>query len=1046
VQVRLLGPIDVTVDGAVRPVAGLRRKAVLAVLGLSAGEIVHADRLIDVVWGDKPPPTASNTLQAHVSYLRGVLGARTAIVARAPGYVLDTGVDATDLQLAERLVRQGKDADDAAQRAADLRAAVALWRGQPLAELSGHPWLDEQTERLANLHFETVLALIDARLALGEHAQLVPELDRLTLEHPFHEPLHGQLMVALYGAGRQAEALTAYQQLRRSLDEELGIEPSPALRELEAAILRQDDTLLPQPSPVRATGSATNSAIPAQLPSPVDGFVGRDAQLAQLDAFLAGVNTASAQRGGAPTLIIAAIGGTAGVGKTSLAVHWGQRVRHQFPDGQLHLDLRGYSTSPPVQPGQALAQFLHALGVPAERVPPDVDEAAAMYRTLVADRRMLIVLDNAASPDQVRPLLPGSPRCLVVVTSRDRLGGLIVSEGARLLALDVLPPEGAHALLETIIGAGRTAAEPDAVAALAQACGYLPLALRIAAANLAMRPQSSIAGYAAELREGNRLAALRVDGDEQSAVRAAFDLSYATLKPDERCVFRRLALMPGPDADVAVAATLADVERTQARRILGRLVDRHLVRETAIGRFALHDLLRLYARSLADGEDGATVVDAALDRLYAHYVGATEATANLLYRETIRLPAAAGNAPAASPFGDHIEALAWLDAERANLVALVHAAAEHGPRPAGWRLADNLRGYFYLRRPAADWLSVGTNALRAAEGHPAPQASAHLSLGVAYNTQGNRDLAIDHFTSALALTQVSGWLEGQAAALNNLGTVHSQTGHHRAAADWFAKAVRVHERAGRPLGQAIAVDNMGIVHRELGEPEAAADLHRQAIALHKATEFPFGHATAQMNLGAAYFDLGRLDESEAQYVEAHALHRQTGNRDREAICLYGLAEVHCAAGRHEQALELARDALAVARDIADRRTEANAAITLGTIYGRLDRHRPALEHHRHALQLARQTDSRYIRARALVAVAGAELALGQVTDAHATVQEALALTERDGYQRLAAEARALAAVLHPPLQLPVPTESSAAYAFRPQPHAFSRRNAERAAL
>jgi DNA-binding SARP family transcriptional activator/Tfp pilus assembly protein PilF len=1012
VQVRLLGTVDATVGGVVRPVAGLRRKAVLATLGLAAGEVVSVTRLMDVVWGDLVPPTAANTLQSHVSFLRRVLGSPTAVVARGRGYALDLGAEATDLLVAERLIRDGRQSIDPSRSAEQLQAALALWRGQPLAEVAGLPGLRGPAERLANLRMEAEYALIEVRLALGEHAALLPELERVTQEHPFHEQLHAQLMLALYRTGRQADALAAYRRLRGRLGEELGIDPSLHLRELEAAILRQDAGLQPPSPAVRLPAAPPPAAevVPAQLPATVDGFVGRAAQLDRLDAFLA----AALAGDGMPTLVIAAIEGTAGVGKTSLAVHWAHRVRDRFPDGQLYLNLRGYATSPPVHPAQALAQFLRALGVPDERVPLDLDEAAANYRTLLADRRMLVVLDNAASPEQVRPLLPGSPRCVVLVTSRDRLGGLVVSDGARLLDLDVLNAEEALALLAQILGESRAGQQPQAAAELARLCGCLPLALRIAAANLVGRPRVSVAQYVAELHEGNRLAGLEVDGDESLAVRAAFDLSYAALKPVERNMFRLLGLVPGPDLDTLAAASLAGTDPQQARRTLLRLVDRHLLTESAPGRFTLHDLLRHYARSLADAEDGQTGIAAAIHRLSEFFLDATSAAADLLYLETVRLPAppAPARPRSAAPFADHTQALAWLDTERANLVALVHATAAHGPRPAAWQLADNLRGYFHLRRHLDDYLAVAGSAVRAAQGQPAPLASAHLSFGAAHNAQGHTGPAIAHFTTALTLAEQAGWPEGQAAALNNLGMVHSQTGRHRQAAPRFTQAAEVFARAGRLIGQAICLDNLGIVRRELGELEPAAALHQEAIRLHRQTGFPLAHATALTNLAAVYHDLGRLDEARRHYSEALALHRQTGNRDRQAICLYGMAELHCSTGRHEESVGPARQALTLAQEIGDRRTEANATMTLATIEEHQRQYASALDRYRHAWHLAEQTDSRYLKARALVGVARAQHGLEHTDDALDTVQEALALIRDGGYRKLEVDALTTLARIH----------------------------------
>ena len=740
----------------------------------------------------------------------------------------------------------------------------------------------------------------------------------------------------------------------------------------------------------RVKRSAT-APIPAQLPAAVAGFVGRDRELARLDAVLAGR--------AAHTMVISAVSGTAGVGKTALAVHWSHRVRHLFPDGQLQVDLRGYSTGSPMPPGQALARFLRGLGVPAEQVPLDLAEAAAMYRTLLADRRMLIVLDNAADAGQVRPLLPGSPTCLVLVTSRDRLGGLVAGDGARPLSLDVLDDGEAHALLRGILGAARADAEPHALAELAQVCGFLPLALRIAASNIVLRPHTAIAEHVAELGEGNRLGALRIDGDDQTAVRAAFDRSYTGRNPAEQRMFRLLGVVPGPDIDLPAAAALAGDDQEMVRRRLRGLVDSHLVAEPTGGRYALHDLLKLYARTLASGGDQP----AAIGRLAMFYLSATNAAADLLFGWMTRLPALPAGRPAL-PFTGHTQALAWLDRERANLVALIHECAEHGPQPVAWRLSDNLRGYFYLRRDAGDWLAVATDALHAAEGQPGPQAAAQLSLGVAYATKGRYSEAIDAYTAALALAEEAGWLEGTAAALNNLGDAYSETGRHRQAAERFTQMLAANERAGCLAGQAIGLDNLGIVRHELGDLEAAAALHRRAIAVYHELGGRHDHAAALDNLAAVCHDLGRLDEALRHYTEALALHRETGDRDRQATCLYGIAGVHCSAGRVECAREPARAAFALAREIGDHRSEAKAALVLATVEHHLGRHRSALDHSRHAERLAIRIDSRYIRARALVAVARAQLGLHEHDAADATLEEALTLIAEHGYQAVQVDA------------------------------------------
>jgi tetratricopeptide (TPR) repeat protein len=746
--------------------------------------------------------------------------------------------------------------------------------------------------------------------------------------------------------------------------------------------------------------AALVDGVPRQLPPAVVGFTGRRRQLSELDGLLDAADG-----------VTVVIGGSAGVGKTALAVHWARGVRERFPDGQLYVNLRGHSTDPPVPPDQALARFLRALGVAADRVPTEVDEAAALFRTLVADRRLLLLLDNAAGPHQVRPLLPPSPHCLALVTSRERLGGLVASDGARPVTLDVLDDEEARALLTTALGPARAGAEPAAVDELARLCGRLPLALRVAAANLVTRPHTGITRFVADLRAGNRIADLTVAGDEQTAVRAAFDLSYATLGATERRVFRLLGHVPAPDVATAAVCALAGLDPPAVTGALRRLQDAHLVGEPAAGRYVLHDLLRHYARSLATGEADRRDAARAVTRLYDFYLTATDAAAELLYGWTVRLPPEPdrATAPPPLPFPDAGRALDWLDSERVNLVALVRHAAEHGPREAAWRLADNLRGYFTLRRGFVDWLAVARDARCAADGRPGPLAAANLSLGAAFNAIGRYTAAVTHYTESMTLANRAGWWAGYGAALNNVGVALSQTGRHREAAARFAEAVTLHERDGRPRQQAVALDNLGIVRRELGDLEVAADLHRRAIVLHVESGSPFGHATAIDNLAAVFLDGGRPDEALEHFRAALPLHRRAGDRGRVATCLRGIAEVHCAAGRPRVALPPARQALALARAIGDRREEAQSLVTLATVEHRLGRTGPALDRCREAVRLAGDTDCRHVRASALLALARTLACAGRPDDADVPLREALRLVRVNGYRVLEADARAVLA-------------------------------------
>jgi DNA-binding SARP family transcriptional activator len=594
VQVRLLGPVDVTNGDVPRPVAGLRRKAVLAVLGLHAGETVSVERLIDVVWGEQRPVTAANTLQNHVAYLRRLLGVRTAIMARPPGYVLDLPGEATDIAAAERLIQEGNEATDPVRSASLLRSALTLWRGRPLDDIAGAPWLDLQANRLEELQLVAVQALVEVRLALGEHLQLLPELERLTQYHPLHERLHGQRMVALYRAGRQAEALEVFQRLRRRLDDELGIEPSPATRDTQAAILRQDTGLNAPAMPV--TVARAHHPSPAQLPIGVSAFAGRDAELGQLDAVLAEYSSPA-------SVAISAISGTAGVGKTALAVHWARMVAARFPDGQLYVNLRGFDPSgSPLDPAQALHGFLDALGVPAGRIPAGLDARSALFRSVLAGRRVLVVLDNARDSEHVRPLLPGAPGCLALITSRCRLNPLAVTESAHVLALGPLAPVEARALLACRLGAAGIAAEPDATDEIIARCARLPLALAIIAARAAARPTMPLSQLAAELHDAaqgpDALDAFD-GGDPASDLRTVFSWSYHPLSDGAARMFRLLGAHPGPDVAAPAAASLAGIPIRQAQARLAELTRANLLVEHVAGRYTFDVLVRTYATELA---------------------------------------------------------------------------------------------------------------------------------------------------------------------------------------------------------------------------------------------------------------------------------------------------------------------------------------------------------------------------------------------------------------------------------------------------------------
>ncbi|WP_328320896.1 tetratricopeptide repeat protein [Kribbella sp. NBC_00382] len=988
--IRLLGTIDVVLDGVVVPVPGLRRRALLAALALQRGAVVDKDLLVSIVWNKDAPSTAVNTLQSHVSYLRDLLGDRGVIQFRRPGYIFDADGAETDVELAERLFDQAMGTSQLSDRVRDLRATVELWRGPALADVAGLPWLEEHAGRLQHLRARVGHALLETRFALGEHARLMPELEQHLRDNPFDEQMHGHLILALYRAGRQADALAAYQRLRTTLADELGIQPSPDLRELATAILRQDPALLRPPESLELAGRP----VPAQLPAPGATFTGRRVDLDRLDTLLA------SDRG---SLAIGTIAGTAGVGKTTLALQWANRVRDRFPDGQLFADLRGYDAGPAVRPIDALTGFLAALGVPGDQIPVRDDQAAALYRTLMTGRRMLVLLDNAHTADQVRPLLPGESGSLVLITSRDRLGGLAAREGALPVPLSALTEAEAYQLLAHVLGEARVIAESAATVELARACAFLPLALRIAAANLSWQPQRRIADYLTELQVDS-LRMLTVDGDPEQGVAAALDASYEALPLTARRLFRLLSLVPGLDLSVPAAAAVGALDAGDARVLVDRLVSAHLLAERAPGHYAWHDLLRAYAADRLAVQDSDEDRGAATRRLYDWCFEAVAAAADLLYPHMLCLSRTAGE----TIFADHAAALAWLDTERANLVAAVRHAAV--PETA-CLLADALRGYFHLRRHSSDWLVVGESALKTATalGDVRAQAAARHSLGTAYRCLGDSPTALHHYDEALRLARLCGWQEAEATALGNLGIVYQAQGRLKAAIGRLTLAIELDRRIGRTAGLANNLGNLGAVYLDQGTLGAAVDCFDEALELNRRSGSRHGQALALTGLAQAYREAGRDKDAIGRFTEAMLHCTEIGDRDGQAIVHIGLGEVARDLGQTAEGCDHAHAALALARDGGDPRTEA---LALNLLASAVADPREAYRHNTRAHELAERTTVPRTQTQAMIGLATAALQLGDLDQAAHHAERALTLAARCGYRLLEGEARATSTRIH----------------------------------
>jgi DNA-binding SARP family transcriptional activator len=905
-QVRLLGPVDVVVDGNPRPVRGLRRKAVLAVLALQAGEVVSTDRLTEAVWGQAAPTTAVNTLQSHMSYLRTVLGGKSAILAQAPGYLLDLCGDGTDVLEAERLLHQGMRSAEPAETARHLSRALKLWRGRPLADVTGVAWLEQQAERLDLLRLRVRQALSEARLAAGEHAQLVPELQEMAASHPLDERIHEQLMLALYRSGRQAEALAVYHRLRGTLDEELGIDPGQALRDLETAILQQAPALdVPAPAGV---STAPLAPVPAQLPPALPTFAGRSTELSSLDV-LAGVAAgAPAQAGPAlghgpavpAAMAICAVSGTAGVGKTALAVHWAHRVAGRFPDGQLYVNLRGFDPAgTALDPGQALGGFLDALGVPAARIPAGPDARAGLYRSLIAGKRILVVLDNARSADQVRPLLPGSPGCLAVVTSRDQLAGLVATEGARPLPLDLLTAADAWELLTRRLGAARVTAEPEAAGEIIAACARLPLALTIAASRAATSPGFPLAAVAAELGEAGYVLDPFDGGDHATDVRAVFSWSYRALSAGAARLFRLLGLHPSPDIPIAAAASLAAVPPCEARTTLAELTRAHLLAEPVPGRYTLHDLLRAYASELAHAHDTESDRHAAVHRLLDHYLHTAHSAAVAM--EPFLYPVAVGPpCPGTRTTGlaGSEGALDWFTSEQATLLAAVELAARAGLSSHAWQLAWLLSTYLLRRGCWDDQAAACRTALAAARSTGDLAGQAYMSQRLAAGCAKSGRIAESYplYAEALRLFEVIGDHASQAIIHGSLGWLAQREQRPAKSLSHSLHSLELYRRAGHRAGQANALKDVGFAHAMLGNHDQAISYCESALAEMRDLGERHWEGAIWDSLGYAHHQRGDYRQAVACYERAIALSRELADRFNEADTLSSLGDVHHSAG------------------------------------------------------------------------------------------------------------------------------------------------------
>jgi DNA-binding SARP family transcriptional activator/Tfp pilus assembly protein PilF len=989
----VLGPLLVQDGDAVVGVPAARQRVLLAALLLHAGTAVPADALAEIVCDGAPSAGAATTLRSHVMRLRRVLGPGPGgrVVTRYPGYLIEAREEEVDLLRFARLCREGGVAVRAGaweQASGMLSEALGLWRGEPLADIPCGLLRRDEVPGLQEQRLQALEWRIETRLHLARHAELVPELQSLAARHPLRERFHAQLMLALYRCGRQAEALAAYQDARRLMVEELGTEPGTELRQLHQRILTADPSLAVPDSPVLGASGGL-PAVPRELPAGVGHFTGRETELAALYELL---DRSGEQAPGA--VVISAIGGTAGVGKTALAVHWAHQVAERFPDGQLYVNLRGYDPAQPMTAADALAGFLRALGVSSQDIPAEEDQRAARYRSTLAGRRVLVVLDNAGSAGQVRPLLPGTPSCFVVVTSRDALAGLVARDGANRLDLDLLRLDDAVRLLRQLIGE-RADTDPDAATALAGQCCCLPLALRVAAELAAARPDVSLAGLVGELADQQRrLGLLDAGGDPRTAVRAAFSWSYRHLDTGAARAFRLAGLHPGADFGPYAVAALTGAALEQGRGVLDALARAHLIQHAGTDRYGMHDLLRAYARELAAAHDGEGEQHAALTRLFDHYLHTAATAMDTLHpAERHRRPRIPPPATPAPPVTDPATARAWLDAERATLVAVtVHTAGQGWPSHAT-RLAATVFRYLDAGSHYPEAITIHTHARDAARrtGDRAAEATALNHLAGPHRRQGRYQQAIRQYRQALALFRQAGDRTGQAHALGNLGNVCADQGRYQAATSFHEQALNLYRQIGDRTGEARTLGNLGYIEQLQGRYQQAARHHRQSLAIALETGNQTTECVALINLGTVALRQDCYQQAAGHLRRALALCRETGYRFFEAEALTRISGVCLRQGRLHEATGHLQAALALYRETGNRSGEADSLNSLGDVLTATGQPCHARTQHTIALGLAHQIGDKHQQARAHEGLGSAYRATGNLGKARSHWQEALGL-------------------------------------------------------
>jgi len=965
-RVGVLGPVTAWYGEDELPVGQPRQQAVLGILAMRANRVISRGELVDAVWGQDPPASAEGGIYTYVAGLRRIFepgrslrGPGRVLVSSGAGYVLhlvpgqpDAVAFEQQLARARQLRRDG----DPAGAVSALDSALGLWRGIAFAGVPG-PFAQTERVRLSELRSAAAEERADVQLALGRHEEVVPDLTALVAEHPLRERMRGLLMIALYRSGRHAESLRVFQDGRQVLAEELGIDPGGDLSRIYQQVLTSDPAL-DRPSDRPGTGTQAQNGppgarptgttpgprgsdrvpppggqvgsadgigtgpeppwagggrgipVPAQLPLDAQGFSGRHEELGRLHALLP-PSGPDGLDGSVPVVVIS---GTAGVGKTALAIRFGHQVAKRFPDGQLYVNLRGPKPHQPMDPGVALRWFLDAFGVPPHRIAAPTEERAALFRSLVDGKRVLIVLDNASNAAQVRPLLPGSPGCLVVVTSRNQMAGLVAAEGAALITLDVLGDDEAHEMLARRLGQERVAAEPQAADEIVAACARLPLAMSIAVGRAAGRPKRPLAELAAELRDARgRLDALEA-GDAATDVRTVLSWSYDQLSPAAARMFRLLGLHSGPDISLPAAASLAGIPRAEVGTMLSELTRSHMATEHLPGRFTFHELLRAYAADQAERHDPAGERDAATRRMLDHYLH-TAMAATMRYsphRPPLR-PEALQPGVLPGEMADKDQAMAWFEAEVAVLLTLIGFAEAREFDTYAWQLPWALGPFFDRRGWLQSYASIQRTALAAAQrlDDPLALAHSHYLLGNAQGHMRDYDVAEVNYRQALDLFRDLGDRANEGMVLNGLASMLEKQERYPEALAVALDALRMLKAAGHWWTQANLENGVGWLYAHLGQYDQALAHCQRALSLHRESGNRGGMADTMDSLGFIYLHLADLGQAKAHYQQAIDAAREIAAPLGQGNALSGLGDVLLAEGHPEQARACYLQAIAI---------------------------------------------------------------------------------------------------------------------------------------